>query len=147
MKKIHFDVASGSGLATSLARHPKYFDSLYCNLVSSGESSGTLDTMLDRIATHKEKNEKLKTKIKKALTYPSAVMLIAIVVTAILLVKVVPQFASTFKNFGAELPLYTRIVLDLSKFAQEWWLILLTGFPVLIGVFITMRRKSLPFSN
>jgi type IV pilus assembly protein PilC len=94
--KIKNDVASGSGLAPALEKYPRYFDELFCSLVAAGESAGTLETMLDRVATYKEKTEQLKAKIKKALTYPAAVIVVALVVTGILLVKVVPQFADTF---------------------------------------------------
>ena len=146
IRQIHFDVASGSSLALTLTKHPKYFDKLYCGLVSSGETSGTLDTMLDRIATYKEKSEKLKSKIRKALTYPSAVVFVAIIVTAVLLIKVVPQFAATFKNFGADLPLYTRLVLDLSNFTQNWWLVFTVGLSVLIYTFSIAKKKSKTFS-
>ena len=145
IKEIHFEVASGSSLALSLAKHPKYFDKLYCGLVSSGESSGTLETMLDRIATYKEKSEKLKAKIRKALTYPTAVVFVAVIVTAILLIKVVPQFAATFKNFGAELPFYTRLILELSNFTQDWWLVFTIGISILAYLFT--KKKSRTFSN
>jgi len=104
-----------------LAKHPIHFDDLYCNLVHAGEQSGALEQMLDRIATYKEKLESLKAKIKKALTYPTAVVVVGIVVSAILLVKVVPQFESVFKGFGADLPAFTQFVIGLSEFAQEWW--------------------------
>lgn len=125
---IKNEVAAGGGFAASLAKHPKYFDELFCSLVASGEGSGTLEVMLDRIATYKEKTEALKAKIKKAMTYPIAVVIVAIVVTGILLVKVVPQFAETFQSFGADLPAFTLFVLGLSEFAQEWWFIMLAGF-------------------
>ncbi len=95
---IKNEVAAGGGFAASLAKHPKYFDELFCSLVASGESSGTLEVMLDRIATYKEKTEALKAKIKKAMTYPIAVVIVALIVTGILLVKVVPQFAETFQS-------------------------------------------------
>ncbi len=125
---IKNEVAAGGGFAASLAKHPKYFDELFCSLVASGESSGTLEVMLDRIATYKEKTEALKAKIKKAMTYPIAVVIVAIIVTGILLVKVVPQFAETFQSFGADLPGFTLFVLGLSNFAQDWWFIFLIGF-------------------
>ncbi len=128
---IKTDVAAGGGLAASLARHPKYFDDLFCSLVSSGENSGTLDVMLDRVATYKEKTESLRAKIKKAMTYPIAVMVVAIVVTGILLVKVVPTFAETFEGFGADLPDFTLLVLRISEFVQAWWFILL--FAVIVA--------------
>ena len=110
---IRNDVASGSGLAPSLAKHPRYFDDLFCSLVASGEDSGTLEVMLDRVATYKEKTEALKRKIKKAMTYPTAVICVAIVVTAILLIKVVPVFAKTFEGFGSELPAFTQMVMNI----------------------------------
>jgi len=124
---IKTDVAAGGGLAASLAKHPKYFDDLFCSLVGSGENSGTLEVMLDRVATYKEKTEALRAKIKKAMTYPIAVIVVAIVVTAILLVKVVPTFAETFRGFGADLPGFTLFVLRISDFMQEWWFIMLLG--------------------
>ncbi len=132
--QIRDSVAAGGGFANSLKEHPKYFDELFCNLVDAGEQAGALETMLDRIATYKEKTEALKAKIKKALTYPIAVVVVAIVVTGILLVKVVPQFAETFSGFGAELPAFTLFVLHLSELAQAYWLIILVG--IIGGVFL-----------
>ncbi|HRE30945.1 MAG TPA: type II secretion system F family protein, partial [Candidatus Berkiella sp.] len=102
---------------------------LFCNLVAAGEASGSLETMLDRIATYKEKTESLKRKIKKALFYPCAVVVVAIIVTAILLIFVVPQFEQLFKGFGADLPYFTKMVIHISNFVQKsWWLIL--GFVI-----------------
>jgi len=124
---IKNEVSAGGGLAASLQKHPKYFDDLFCSLVASGENSGTLEVMLDRVATYKEKTEALKAKIKKAMTYPIAVVVVAIVVTGILLVKVVPQFAETFSSFGSDLPGFTLFVLGISEFVQEWWFIILLG--------------------
>lgn len=118
---IKNDVSSGDNLAASLRKHPKYFDDLFCNLVHAGEQSGALETMLDRIATYKEKTEELKAKIKKAMTYPIAVILVGIIVSAILLIKVVPQFESIFKGFGADLPAFTKFVITLSEYAQAYW--------------------------
>lgn len=125
IKEVKEDVAAGGGFATALRKKPKLFDDLFCNLVESGEQSGALETMLDRIATYKEKTEQLKAKIKKALTYPIAVVVVALIVTGILLVKVVPQFAETFSSFGADLPAFTLFVLGLSEFAQANWFIML----------------------
>lgn len=144
---IKNDVASGSGLAPSLAKHPRYFDDLFCSLVGSGEDSGTLEVMLDRVATYKEKSEQLKAKIKKAMTYPTAVVCIALVVTAILLIKVVPVFANTFKNFGSELPAFTQFVMDISDFVIAWWFVM---FGVIVGTifaFREMKLRSVPFSE
>jgi type IV pilus assembly protein PilC len=140
IRSIREDVAAGTGFALSLRKHPKYFDDLFCNLVESGEQSGSLETMLDRIATYKEKTERLKAKIKKAMTYPIAVVVVAIVVTGILLVKVVPQFAETFSSFGADLPAFTLFVLGLSDLAQAYWL---QGLVILIAsVFVFRKLKQ-----
>ncbi len=147
IRSIKEDVAAGGGFAASLRKHPKYFDDLFCNLVESGEQSGALETMLDRIAVYKEKTEQLKAKIKKALTYPVAVIVVAIVVTGILLIKVVPQFAETFSGFGAELPAFTVFVLGLSELAQEyWWIALLStvGFFLVYG---KLKEKSAGFRS
>ena len=119
--KVRDEVAGGHGLADSMARHPRYFDSLYCSLIAAGESSGTLDTMLDRLADYREKSEKLKSRIRKALTYPLAVVCVALVVTVVLLTRVVPTFAETFAGLDAELPLFTQFVLQLSDLALARW--------------------------
>ncbi|MGN4052104.1 type II secretion system F family protein [Pseudomonas sp. SM4] len=130
--EVKQEVAAGNSFATALRKKPQYFDELYCNLVDAGEQSGALDTLLERVATYKEKSERLKTKIKKAMTYPTAVVLVAAVVTGILLVKVVPQFQSVFKGFGAELPAFTLMVISLSEFMQQWWWALLGLMVVVI---------------
>ncbi|WP_019604386.1 type II secretion system F family protein [Teredinibacter turnerae] len=141
------DVAAGGGFAASLRKHPKYFDDLFCNLVESGEQSGALETMLDRIATYKEKTEQLKAKIKKAMTYPIAVIVVAIVVTGILLVKVVPQFAETFSSFGADLPAFTLFVLHLSELAQKYWFIVLAALIAFFLSFGKLKEKSKTFRD
>lgn len=124
---IKVDVASGTNFATALTKFPRQFDELFCNLVEAGEQSGSLETMLDRIASYKEKTEQLKAKIKKAMTYPIAVVIVGIVVSAILLIKVVPQFESIFQGFGAELPAFTKFVVGLSGVAQNYWWVALLG--------------------
>ena len=144
---VRNDVASGSGLAPSLAKHPRLFDELFCSLVASGEDSGTLEVMLDRVATYKEKTEQLKAKIKKALTYPIAVVVVAIVVTAILLIKVVPQFAETFRNFGSDLPAFTLFVLNISNFVQKWWFVILLMIIAAIFVFREAKLRSVKLSE
>ena len=144
---IRNDVASGSGLAPSLAKHPRLFDELFCSLVASGEDSGTLEGMLARVATYKEKTEQLKAKIKKALTYPTAVVVVAIVVTGILLVKVVPQFAETFRSFGSDLPAFTLFVLTISNFVQKWWFVILLMIIAAIFVFREAKIRSVKFSE
>lgn len=146
IRAIREDVASGTGFAPSLRKHPKYFDDLFCNLVESGEQSGSLETMLDRIATYKEKTERLKAKIKKAMTYPIAVVVVAIVVTGILLVKVVPQFAETFSSFGADLPAFTLFVLGLSNLAQEYWLQALVVIIASVFIFKSLRQRNKSFA-
>ena len=144
---IRNDISSGSGFAASLRKHPKYFDDLYCNLVDSGEKAGALEAMLDRIATYLEKTELLKKKVKKAMTYPIAVIVVAIVVTAILLVKVVPQFESLFQGFGAELPVFTQMVVRLSEWMQSWWFVVLLGIVGTIFLFKESKRRSQKFSD
>lgn len=144
--EIREDVSAGGGFANSLTKHPRYFDELFCNLVEAGEQSGSLETMLDRIATYKEKTEKLKAKIKKAMNYPIAVLVVALIVTGILLVKVVPQFAETFSSFGADLPAFTLFVLNISDFVQEWWFIILLGIVGAAFAFKEARFRSKSFS-
>src|SRR5205085_7207845 len=116
---IKQDVEGGTSLHEALGKHPLYFDDLFVNLVEAGEQAGALETLLDKIATYKEKTEALKKKVKKALFYPAAVMVVAIVVTCILLIFVIPQFESIFKGFGADLPAFTQFVIDLSRGLQE----------------------------
>ena len=147
VKSIRVDVASGSGLAPSLAKHPRHFDDLFCSLVGSGEDSGTLEVMLDRVATYKEKTEQLKAKIKKAMTYPIAVVCVALIVCAILLIKVVPVFAETFQNFGSELPAFTQFVMNISDFVIAWWYIMLAGVIATIFAFREIKLRSVKFSE
>jgi len=139
---IKADVEGGSALAESLAKHPLYFDDLVLNLVEAGEQAGALETLLDKIATYKEKTEALKKKIKKALTYPAAVLVVAFVVTAILLIFVIPAFEDLFKGFGADLPTFTRMVIDLSVFVREkgWYLAILIGAG--FGTFFYFKKRS-----
>jgi type IV pilus assembly protein PilC len=144
---IRNDISSGTSFAGALRKHPKYFDDLYCNLVDSGEKAGALEQMLDRIATYLEKTELLKKKVKKAMTYPIAVIVVAIVVTAILLVKVVPQFESLFQGFGAELPVFTQMVVRLSEWLQSWWFIVLLSIVGTIFLFRESKRRSQKFSD
>ncbi|WP_447771519.1 type II secretion system F family protein [Pseudomonas kilonensis] len=141
--QVKQEVAAGNSFAASLRKCPQYFDELYCNLVDAGEQAGALDTLLDRVATYKEKSEALKAKIKKAMTYPTAVILVAAVVTGILLVKVVPQFESVFAGFGAQLPAFTLMVIGLSEFMQQWWWIVLGGLVgAFFGVKYALRRSE-----
>lgn len=140
IEEIRDDVASGSGFGVSLRKHPRYFDDLFCSLVESGEQSGSLETMLDRIATYKEKLETLKAKVKKAMTYPAAIIAVAVIVTGILLVKVIPVFGKTFEGFGADLPAFTLFVMGISEVAQKYWILWLV---ILTGVIIGFREAKL----
>jgi type IV pilus assembly protein PilC len=139
---VKADVEGGSALAEALAKHPLYFDDLFINLVEAGEQAGALETLLDKIATYKEKTEALKKKIKKALTYPAAVLVVAFVVTTILLIFVIPAFEDLFKGFGADLPTFTRMVIDLSFFVREkgWYIAILMGASV--GTFFYFKKRS-----
>lgn len=141
------EVAAGNSFAASLRKKPMYFDDLYCNLVDSGEQSGALETLLDRIATYKEKTESLKAKIKKAMTYPIAVIVVAVIVTAILLIKVVPQFESVFQGFGAELPAFTQMVVNLSRGLQEWWFVVLGVMFAAAFAFTQAHKRSEKFRD
>ena len=123
---IKTDVESGSTLASALSKHPVHFDELVCNLVAAGEHAGILDGLLDKIAIYKEKTEAMKAKIKKALTYPTAVIVVAFIVTAILLIFVVPTFQDLFEGFGADLPAFTQMVIHLSEWMQaNWWVVII----------------------
>ncbi len=144
---IRTDVESGSTLAESLAKHPLYFDELYVNLVESGESAGVLDQVLDSIASYKERIESIKGKVKKALFYPATVVAVAIAVTAILLIVVIPQFEDIFRSFGADLPAFTRMVIDASEFMQSYgWLVLL-GMGAAIYGMIQLKKRNKKFAH
>ena len=125
MEEVGDEVKAGVPLSQALRKHPRYFDDLYCDLVASGEQSGALDKIFDRVALYKEKAEALKSKIKKAMFYPIAVLVVALIVTSILLIFVVPQFQDIFNGFGAELPAFTLMVIGISEFMQEYWWIML----------------------
>jgi type IV pilus assembly protein PilC len=141
---IKQDIETGNALNQALAKHPLYFDDLYTNLVEAGEHAGALETVLDKIATYKEKTEALKKKIKKALFYPAAVLAVAIIVTVILLIFVIPQFESLFKGFGADLPAFTAMVIAMSRWMQDnGWILLV----ILIGAGFTFSyfyKRSRP---
>ena len=123
--KIRDDVSSGNSFAHAISAQPKeYFDELFCNLIDAGEQSGALETMLMRLADYKEKTEAIKAKIKSAMSYPISILVVASVVSGILLIKVVPQFGEIFAGFGAELPEFTQMVVDMSRFMTEWWFVI-----------------------
>jgi type IV pilus assembly protein PilC len=144
---IKADIEGGDTLAEALNKRPLYFDELFCNLVESGEQAGVLETLLDKIATYKEKTESIKKKIKKALTYPIAVIVVAFVVTAILLIFVVPVFEDLFKGFGADLPAFTKMVINMSAWMQEWWWIVVGIIGAFIYVFGYFKKRSRPFNH
>ncbi|MEB0026941.1 type II secretion system F family protein [Pseudomonas sp. MH9.2] len=133
VEEVKQEVAAGNSFASALRKKPQYFDDLYCSLVDAGEQAGALETLLERVATYKEKTEALKAKIKKAMTYPLAVLVVAFIVSAILLIKVVPQFQMVFAGFGAELPAFTLMVIGLSQILQDWWWIVIAA--VVAGIF------------
>jgi type IV pilus assembly protein PilC len=142
---IKASIEGGSTLHESLAKHPLYFDDLFVNLVEAGEHAGALETLLDKIATYKEKTEALKKKIKKALFYPMAVLAVAIIVTVILLIFVIPQFESLFKGFGADLPAFTQMVVSMSKFVQSkgWMLGLVLGGAIYAFFYFHKRSRNM----
>ncbi len=121
LTSIRQEIESGTNLTTALGKHPLYFDPLYCNLVAAGEHAGILDALLEKIATYKEKVEALKSKIRSAMFYPAAVVVVAFIVTSILLIFVIPQFEALFKGFGADLPAFTLFVIGVSRIFQDWW--------------------------
>ncbi|PUA41405.1 type II secretion system protein F [Pseudomonas protegens] len=137
------EIEAGSSLASALRRHPRHFDALYCNLVDAGEQAGALDTLLERVATHKEKSENLKARVKQAMVYPLAVIGVAVVVSSILLLKVVPQFQSLFAGFDAELPPLTQWVINLSQVLQRHGgLLLAASLLVGVGLIQAYRRSA-----
>ena len=139
---IKSEVEGGVSLAEALSKYPLYFDQLFVNLVNAGEQSGALETMLDKLATYKEKTEALKAKVKKALFYPIAVLCVAFVVTLILLVFVVPQFEELFESFGADLPALTVFVIRLSEFMQAWWYVIAGSIGGAVYLFLRIKRTS-----
>ncbi|WP_166108822.1 type II secretion system F family protein [Pseudoalteromonas sp. Z9A5] len=143
MKKIGDEVKAGQPLSASLRKHPRYFDDLYCDLVASGEQSGALDRIFDRVAIYKEKSEALKSKIKKAMFYPIAVLVVAVIVTSILLIFVVPQFQDIFNGFGAQLPAFTLFVIGISEFMQKYWWVALIAVIAFGYAFKEAKLRSL----
>ncbi|WP_251357992.1 type II secretion system F family protein [Kangiella sp. TOML190] len=145
LMSIKADIESGSPIADALRKHTKYFDDLVCDLIHAGEQSGTLEQMLDRIATYKEKTEALKSKIKKAMMYPTAVVVVAIAVTAILLIYVVPMFANLFQGAGSDLPAFTQMVVNLSENVQKYWYIYLGVIIATVIAFSQLNQRSPKF--
>ncbi len=141
------EISSGSDLSTALSKHPKYFDELFTNLVAAGETAGTLEDMLEKVATYKEKTENIKAKIKKAMMYPLSVVIAAVIVTTIMLLFVIPQFQDLFEGFGANLPAFTQWVVDMSEWLQAtWWLPV--GITVAVGAaFKQAKLRSEKFNH
>jgi len=144
---VKADIESGSTLAESLAKHPLHFDELFCNLVQAGEHAGILEDLLDKIATYKEKVEAIKSKIKKALFYPAAIIVVSFIITAILLIFVIPEFAALFKGFGADLPALTQFVVDASDIFIEYWYIIFGGIFAAVFSFLQLKKRSIPFNH
>lgn len=140
---IKAEVESGSSLTESLKKYPLHFDDLYCNLVQAGEHAGILDSILDRVATYKEKTEALKSKIKKAMFYPIAVLVVAAIVVTILLMFVIPEFEDLFSGFGATLPAPTQVVVAMSHFVIDYWWAIFGGIGAVIFVFSYFKKRSL----
>jgi len=145
--KIRADVESGSSLHEALGEFPVQFDELYLNLVKAGESAGVLDTILDDIATHKERIESIKGKIKKAMYYPAAVVAVAVIVSSILLIFVIPQFEAIFQSFGADLPAFTKMVVGASRFMKSNGLYMLLVFIAAVVAFIMVKKRSTKFAH
>ncbi|MBI1451905.1 MULTISPECIES: type II secretion system F family protein [Acinetobacter] len=144
---IKGEVEGGNTFAGALRKYPQYFDNLFCSLVESGEQSGALETMLDRVAIYKEKSEVLKQKIKKAMKYPATVVVVALIVTIILMVKVVPVFEELFTSFGADLPAFTKMVVNMSQWTQEYWFILIIVIAAIVFGFLEAKKRSKKFRD
>ena len=144
---IKGEVEGGNTFAGALRKYPLYFDNLFCSLVESGEQSGALETMLDRVAIYKEKSELLKQKIKKAMKYPITVICVAVIVTIILMVKVVPVFESVFSSFGADLPAFTKMVVNMSTWMQKYWFALIIVIGIIITAFLEAKKRSKKFRD
>lgn len=144
---IKAEIEGGSTLAEALAKHPRQFDALFCNLVHAGEQAGILENLLGRLATYMEKTESIKKKIKKALFYPAAVVVVAFIITTILMIFVIPQFEELFKGYGADLPALTKVVIELSRIFQEYWWAIFGTIAGLILIFKKLKENSKPFNR
>jgi len=139
---VKADVEGGTSLHEALGKHPLYFDDLYVNLVEAGEHAGALESLLDKVATYKEKTEDLRKKIKKALFYPAAVLGVAVIVTVILLIFVIPQFESLYKGFGADLPAFTQLIINISRYVQHDGIYIAIVFGAIVYAFIYFKKRS-----
>lgn len=147
VNSVKHDIESGTSMTDAMSKHPLYFDELYCNLVQAGEAAGILDTILDKLAIYKEKIESLKSKIKSALFYPTAVIVVAFLITSILMIFVIPQFESLFKGFGADLPAFTKIVIDISDVFTEWWWAIFGGIIGTVSFFSYSYKRSMKMQH
>ncbi len=145
MMEIKSKIEAGSSMSQAFREHPAHFDTLYCNLVAAGEASGTLDAILDRLATYKEKMLAIRAKIKSALFYPISVIVVSIVVIWIIMVFVIPSFKAVFRNFGADLPAPTLVVIAISEFFVAWWWVMFLAIIGSIIAFFVLRRRSAAF--
>jgi type IV pilus assembly protein PilC len=145
--QIKSDIEAGGSLNEALSKHPQHFSELYVNLVTAGEHAGILEDILHKLATYMEKTEALKGKIKGALFYPIAVIVVAFVITCILMIYVIPQFEDLFKGFGADLPALTRMVIDMSNWFQSYWYILIAGVGGTIAGLWQLRKRSMGFAH
>ena len=143
---IKADIESGTTLSEALSKHPLQFDELFCNLVQAGEHAGILDNILDKIATYKEKTEAIKAKIKKAMTYPIAIMVVAFIITVILLIFVIPQFEQLFSGFGADLPAMTKFVVKMSEWMQAYWWALFLSIAIIVKSALEAKKRSKAFN-
>ena len=142
VQDLRSDIETGTSLNQAFRKYPMYFDPLFCNLIAAGEQAGILEDLLDRLATYREKTIAIKGKIKSAMYYPAAIITVAIIVTAIIMIKVVPAFKDVFKNFGADLPAPTLAVMAISDFVVEWWHIIFLGIGVSLYLFFQSWKRS-----
>jgi type IV pilus assembly protein PilC len=144
---IKADVEAGNSLTESLKKRPLQFNELYCNLVEAGEHAGILEAILHKLATYQEKTEALKSKIKAALFYPAAVIVVAGIVVTILMIFVIPQFSELFGSFGADLPALTQMLIDMSDFFVQWWWAMFAAIVGIIFAFVELKKRSIPFAH
>ena len=142
MLDLSREVESGTALSTSLSKHPEHFNRLFTSLVEAGEESGKLDTMLDRVATYNEKLEAIKSKVKSAMMYPAIVLFVSVLVTILLLMFVIPQFEVLFEGVGADLPTLTRVIVDMSRWMQDWWFIFMVIIFAFVAAFVFFYKRS-----
>jgi type IV pilus assembly protein PilC len=147
LDEVRGDIEGGSSLYEALGKHPVQFDALYLNLVKAGEGAGVLDTVLATIANYKENIEAIKGKIKKALFYPAAVIAVAVIVSSILLIFVIPQFQQVFQGFGADLPAFTQMLVSMSEFMVDWWFLMALGVGAAVIAFVQAKKRSRAFAQ